>query len=693
MSCHHADNLHPLKSSQSRSNEAAEFHDAEMKFRKELQKYTILLRAVERLRVRLLRFTHHYVKAKSEHRKWRFVSAFGWAIPPTIFNDRIDHGSRYKNIVRASNDVAHAIHTLCKVHSLNWDAETNRENLISNPRASISQPRVSDTSDHETPSRRFDCIQNDIADRLSGELSHIQICLSPSQSAQQSENIHPDEVRTSETAAVITKRCNDALDLEYFKIHRKQISGPINEDETTEHRILSSYSAWIGLHRSQIEKASTDRGSREHMAIRTELQELWSMKHRILLIVLTLGGVYLSIVLTWIAYFWQFGIDIIPYLVRDPINQSAILSAMIILLGGLGIVSYLRAALASATRKFRIWCMFKNPEYELRNWYDPLGRQLQIIRDICQAMEHSKHNKLRHIVRKSERSVQGSDSRDLLMAEELLRGKKVPLLYSCNQPVGTFIKWSTVAPVALIFVLAIIVGALCLTSYVANPNNRDWIVTSSSLGDATHLSVIGYWGENVFVTRNRLYISNRWDFWKIRRPNLAVSTISEDAIVCMSDTESGVDLCRQAADGDRDDSPDNVPHRRRSEYLLYRQIEREMGGGCSAIEVSDAFRFDRDQAVLSDQEIQRLKGFLEGLDRVDVQYIKVFGFSSPDGPEGHNRNLSQLRAIGVADFVEQYFVRYEVDVRPECFGEMHLTQGIANSRSVRIGVCRSSDGS
>ena len=81
--------------------------------------------------------------------------------------------------------------------------------------------------------------------------------------------------------------------------------------------------------------------------------------------------------------------------------------------------------------------------------------------------------------------------------------------------------------------------------------------------------------------------------------------------------------------------------------------------------------------------------YLDQFSEGELKRLTVFGLASPDGDELHNDDLSQLRAANVQTMIQQELETKDTKIDTEHWGlgEVHLTQGIANSRSVRVVAC------
>ena len=105
--------------------------------------------------------------------------------------------------------------------------------------------------------------------------------------------------------------------------------------------------------------------------------------------------------------------------------------------------------------------------------------------------------------------------------------------------------------------------------------------------------------------------------------------------------------------------------------------------------VSSPILFKRNESELLENK-HFLWLVLDQLKKLNVKKMKVYGLASPDGDEDHNKDLSQRRADTVKDLVlRSKRLDKDVEIASCHVGEAHLTQGITDSRSVRIVACRS----
>lgn len=121
------------------------------------------------------------------------------------------------------------------------------------------------------------------------------------------------------------------------------------------------------------------------------------------------------------------------------------------------------------------------------------------------------------------------------------------------------------------------------------------------------------------------------------------------------------------------------------EWRLREEIaERLCNGG--APKISEPILFKRGMATPMDERAAEIiRAFLTKpeLQKVDLH---VLGFASGDGISLHNENLARQRAETVAAAVRELYPNRTL--LTDSWGEVHLTNGVANSRSARIVGCR-----
>lgn len=132
--------------------------------------------------------------------------------------------------------------------------------------------------------------------------------------------------------------------------------------------------------------------------------------------------------------------------------------------------------------------------------------------------------------------------------------------------------------------------------------------------------------------------------------------------------------------------PPDVRIRIDDEWRLEEEIARRLCDG-GAAEISEPILFDREQASPADEPAARatVQAFLSKPELQDVE-LHVLGFASADGNSRYNRDLARQRAAAVATIVRS--LDSSLVLHEESWGETHLTNGVANSRSVRIVGCR-----
>lgn len=483
--------------------------------------------------------------------------------------------------------------------------------------------------------------------------------------------------------SAIINRCSKLVESIYFK----------NSKEST---ISEDYETLIESNQNAMEVKSRNQATKEKDAIQSELKAMWKMERQILLISAALVGTYVSIVLAWILYFCQFGIDIVPYVIQDPINQAIVVPVMMVPLAVLAIISHIFVWKSSSNRKRQIGQACKKAKSLLDEWDDPLDLRLKEIRNFVELMNLGRYRKLARIsaknIKPEQDRIKPAKAPSFTSGLQELNRQRDRFLCCDIKHNTPFISWFKISVAFLICISVMIIFMIVSNLRIACSDSSEWFVTSLSSHRAEELTLVGTWGPNMFVTTETFDIAGPWQLWNRRKPE--VSVIPEDIVVCRSDDIGGLALCRALTSSNGDDGPEQQFDRQRYEHLVYGEIEAEMGNSCGAVKISDAFRFEWDKDELSKREKQRVRSFLRRFTRSDVEYVTVFGFSSPDGPVNHNLGLSERRAKGVAKLSEDYLATLQFNVRvwSHAFGEVHLTQGIANSRSVWIGVCVKSNG-
>lgn len=132
---------------------------------------------------------------------------------------------------------------------------------------------------------------------------------------------------------------------------------------------------------------------------------------------------------------------------------------------------------------------------------------------------------------------------------------------------------------------------------------------------------------------------------------------------------------------------------------ISRKIQEEYGG-CSGedLYVSEPILFQRDNALIGNDYLENgknpetLRSALQRFGSRGGSTIYVIGLASPDGDFAHNFDLAERRAMTVVNMISQgdmqeFSVERRVLRKLVVLGEVHFTQGIANSRSVRFSWC------
>lgn len=125
------------------------------------------------------------------------------------------------------------------------------------------------------------------------------------------------------------------------------------------------------------------------------------------------------------------------------------------------------------------------------------------------------------------------------------------------------------------------------------------------------------------------------------------------------------------------------------EWRLKAEIARRICDG-GAAEISEPVLFERGEATPADAQAARdlIRAFVN---KPELQGVKlhVLGFASGDGNRRYNENLARRRADTVAREVRKQDEQdSDRELKKDAWGETHLTNGVANSRSARIVGCR-----
>ena len=138
-----------------------------------------------------------------------------------------------------------------------------------------------------------------------------------------------------------------------------------------------------------------------------------------------------------------------------------------------------------------------------------------------------------------------------------------------------------------------------------------------------------------------------------------------------------------------------------TEFELHASVEQKMGCKTNQLRMSGLILFGNDKSDLRAQAYYEIDSFLN--DKEPPRTTTVFGFASPDGDRGGNKELARERACKVANTVcavidqDQGYFEYQAETIDKCGcpkvgviveqGEDHFINGIANSRSAVIAAC------
>ena len=129
--------------------------------------------------------------------------------------------------------------------------------------------------------------------------------------------------------------------------------------------------------------------------------------------------------------------------------------------------------------------------------------------------------------------------------------------------------------------------------------------------------------------------------------------------------------------------PSDVRIRIEDERLLTEEIEQDVCDG-GAAEISEPVLFTRGETTPLDT--RAVTAFLNRSALQEGMKLHVLGFASGDGNRQYNDDLARQRAEAVTEIVKELAPDRELVI--DSWGETHLTNGVANSRSVRIVGCR-----
>lgn len=166
------------------------------------------------------------------------------------------------------------------------------------------------------------------------------------------------------------------------------------------------------------------------------------------------------------------------------------------------------------------------------------------------------------------------------------------------------------------------------------------------------------------------------------RKNSGVTVVPLNRVLCMhevrDDSSSESANCTAVV-------PSVVRMRMDGEWRLRDEIEQEVCPGGVA-EISAPILFAREEETPVDEPAAKelIKAFLN---RPELQGVKlhVLGFASGDGISRYNEDLAWRRAKAVAEDIRELDGSRTLET--DSWGETHMTNGVANSRSVRIVGC------
>ena len=128
-----------------------------------------------------------------------------------------------------------------------------------------------------------------------------------------------------------------------------------------------------------------------------------------------------------------------------------------------------------------------------------------------------------------------------------------------------------------------------------------------------------------------------------------------------------------------------------SEVLLQRQLLNKAEGCVDPI-VSAPFvfmpgRWESPISLPSDWVDYLKRRYDSGEQEAAGQPLYVFGLASSDGLLGSNKRLAQDRVQTILKLIELQFEDLDLNIKKIPLGEIHLTQAVADSRSVRLVYC------
>lgn len=133
--------------------------------------------------------------------------------------------------------------------------------------------------------------------------------------------------------------------------------------------------------------------------------------------------------------------------------------------------------------------------------------------------------------------------------------------------------------------------------------------------------------------------------------------------------------------------PADVQVRMDNEWRLKGEIAQRLCSNGASAEISEPILFEWAQTAPADEQAARkiIKAFLNKPELKNGK-LHVLGFASGDGGSLFNERLARQRAQAIVALVKEEDSNRTLI--KESFGESHLTNGVANSRSVRLVGCQ-----
>ena len=221
--------------------------------------------------------------------------------------------------------------------------------------------------------------------------------------------------------------------------------------------------------------------------------------------------------------------------------------------------------------------------------------------------------------------------------------------------------------------------------------------------------VTGWWAHvsHAVLDRGRFLLSTQGNVVSSRNIK-DVMAISKSSVVCMAPAGEFSSICPEFVrpTNGNGKEPESQPgiYIRHSNNGKWREILYERPGlktdwkvieefaekaHCKETEetiVSGPILFNRNESKnIADKLF--FEFVLGQLKKLKGRNVKVFGLASPDGAVHHNNKLSLGRAQTVTKLIQNEWRKKEVSIKTSHVGEAHLTQGITDSRSVRVVAC------